>query len=179
LHVISGGTKSFSDPISMEDGSGEYGDFIPDTAPLPDEIVAESDEQFRRVTMLQRAVKTLNEREATIFKSRRMVDQDDIRTLESLSEEMGVSRERIRQIEVKAFEKVEAFMHKEHLAEQGDHLVRIASERERLSKAAISSPKPKIILAAVTEPKKIAAPVKTPGWNVVTRAGERKLVFCP
>jgi RNA polymerase sigma-32 factor len=169
LHMTSTGIKSFSDSITSDEHSGEFGDFIPDNAPLPEEIVADGDERFQRMNMLLRAVKTLTDREATIFKARRMADADDIRTLESLSEEMGVSRERIRQIEVKAFEKVQAFIHKEQLAKRGEELARIAKS---------TTNKPKMILAAVTEPKKIAAPMKTPGWNVVTRNGESKLVFC-
>ncbi|TLX16722.1 sigma-70 family RNA polymerase sigma factor [Rhizobium sp. MHM7A] len=177
IHTLSTGTKSFSDPTGQEEGTGEFGDFIPDTAPLPEEVVADWDERSARHNILQRAVSTLNEREAAIFKWRRMVDEDDIKTLETLSGEFGVSRERIRQIEVGAFEKVQAFIHKEELARRGEELARIAAERTRVSKAATD--KPKMILAAVTEPKKIAAPKKTPGWNVVTRNGERQLVFCP
>lgn len=169
LHITQTGIKSFSDPITSDEHSGEFGDFIPDSSPLQDEIVADSDERFDRMNMLLRAVKTLSDREATIFRARRMADADDMRTLESLSDEMGVSRERIRQIEVKAFEKVQAFIHKEELARRGEELARI-------SKA--TNGKPKMILAAVTEPRKIAEPAKTPGWNVVTRNGERKLVFC-
>ena len=169
LHMMTTGIKSFSDPITSDEQSGEFGDFIPDASPLQDEIVAESNERFDRMNMLIKALHTLTPREREIFRSRRMVDADDIRTLESLSEEMGVSRERIRQIEVKAFEKVQAFIRKEELAQRGEELARIAKA---------TSDKPKMILKAVTEPKKVDAPAKTPGWNVITRDGERKLVFC-
>jgi RNA polymerase sigma-32 factor len=176
LHALSSGTKSFSDPMSDESGSGEYGDFIADTAPQPEEIVVEADERFERHAMLTRAVATLNEREATVFKYRRLVDEDEMKTLEVLSEEFGVSRERIRQIEVRAFEKVQAFIHKEQLALRGEQLARIAADKAERSKA--TDNRPKMILSAVTEPKKIAAPQKSPGWNMVTKNGERQLVFC-
>lgn len=176
LHVISSGTKSFSDPINDEDGASEFGDVVPDTGPLPEEIVVDCDERLKRHTMLTRAVATLTEREATVFRFRRMVDHEDSKTLEMLSEEFGLSRERIRQIEVSAFEKVQAFMHKEQLALQGEQLARIAADKQERQKTATN--KPTMILSAVTEPKKIASPQKTPGWNVVTRNGERQLVFC-
>lgn len=176
IHALSTGTKSFSDPINQEEGNGEFGDFIPDTGPLPEEIVADSDERFARHSILQRAVTTLNERESAIFKWRRMVDEDDIKTLETLSVEFGVSRERIRQIEVGAFEKVQAFIRKEELARRGEELARIAVSSTPVTKPATDTPK--MILSTVTEPKKIAAPKKTPGWNVITRNGERQLVFC-
>jgi RNA polymerase sigma-32 factor len=177
LHALTTGMKSFSDPMGKDsEESGEYGDFIPDNSPLPEEIVIECDERFERQKMLTRAVATLTEREATVFKFRRLVDEDDLKTLETLSDEFGVSRERIRQIEVRAFEKVQAAMHKEQLAVRGEQIARIAADKATNSKAAGS--KPTMILAAVTEPKKIAAPPKTPGWNVVNKNGERQLVFC-
>lgn len=89
LHLLAGGMKSFSDPLKDEDGGECFGDTIRDTAPLPEEIVIESDQRFSRHQMLTRAMTTLTEREAVVFKFRRLVDEDDIKTLETLSEEFG------------------------------------------------------------------------------------------
>jgi RNA polymerase sigma-32 factor len=173
LHGLSTGVKSFSDPL--KDDAGEFGDTLACEGPLPDELVEESDELFRRREALARALTTLNEREYRVFKSRRMCDDTDILTLETLAEEFGVSRERIRQIEVRAFEKVEAFIRKEQLAERGEQLAKIASDKAERVQAALATIKPRKMLPAA--PKKVAVPQKPKGWTMVTKAGKPELVY--
>jgi RNA polymerase sigma-32 factor len=85
--------------------SGEWQDWLVDDAPSQEERLAESEEMSRRRSYLASAMTTLNDREKRIFEARRL--RDDPATLEDLSAEFGVSRERIRQIEVRAFEKVQ------------------------------------------------------------------------
>ena len=68
-------------------------------------MLAQSEEQSMRHGLLQDAMEKLTDRERRVFEARRL--QDDPATLEELSQEFGVSRERIRQIEVRAFEKVQ------------------------------------------------------------------------
>ena len=75
-----------------------------------EERLVESEELSQRKAYLEKAMSTLNERERRIFEARRLAEEPA--TLEDLSEEFGVSRERIRQIEVRAFEKVQAAVQK-------------------------------------------------------------------
>ena len=81
---------------------------------------AEGEELSRRKSYLLTAMSTLNDREKRIFEARRL--QDDPATLEDLSAEFGVSRERIRQIEVRAFEKVQKAVQK---SAKGDELAAV------------------------------------------------------
>jgi RNA polymerase sigma-32 factor len=82
--------------------------------PLPDEIVGETIDTERRMTWLRSALKVLNERELMIVKQRRL--QEDGATLEALGESLGISKERVRQIENRALEKLKAAL----LRENGD-----------------------------------------------------------
>ena len=99
-----GGDTSLNVPL-REDGEGEWQDWLADDAPPQDEIVADREEAGIRHQLLVEAMDELNERERHIFTERRL--KDEPATLEDLSREYGVSRERIRQIEVRAFEKVQ------------------------------------------------------------------------
>jgi RNA polymerase sigma-32 factor len=99
-----GGDTSLNVPL-REDGEGEWQDWLADDAPPQDEIVADREEASIRHQLLMEAMDELNERERHIFTERRL--KDEPATLEDLSREYGVSRERIRQIEVRAFEKVQ------------------------------------------------------------------------
>ena len=100
------GDASLNAPLKATDGEGgQWQDWLVDEAPLQDEIVAENDELDSRRRMLMDAMGDLNEREQRIFTARRL--SEDPLTLEELSGEFGVSRERVRQIEVRAFEKVQ------------------------------------------------------------------------
>lgn len=100
-----GGDASLNAPIRAEAESGEWQDWLVDDAPDQEELLAESEELDRRRSYLSDALSTLNDRERRIFEARRLAE--DPVTLEDLSVEFGVSRERIRQIEVRAFEKVQ------------------------------------------------------------------------
>jgi RNA polymerase sigma-32 factor len=88
-----------------EEGEGQWQDWLVDTDPLQDERVAEAQESQMRHELLIEAMKALNEREKHILTERRLTD--DPKTLEELSQVYDVSRERIRQIEVRAFEKLQ------------------------------------------------------------------------
>ncbi len=100
-----GGDSSLNAPIRADSESGEWQDWLVDDTPGQEERLAESEELSQRRGYLERALSSLNERERRIFEARRLAE--DPATLEDLSVEFGVSRERIRQIEVRAFEKVQ------------------------------------------------------------------------
>jgi len=100
-----GGDASLNSPIRDDGESGEWQDWLVDEAPSQERILAESEESDNRHKALVSALDVLNERERRIFEARRLAD--DPITLEELAAEFGVSRERVRQIEVRAFEKVQ------------------------------------------------------------------------
>ncbi|MBO9713529.1 RNA polymerase sigma factor RpoH [Sphingomonas sp.] len=102
-----GGDTSLNVPL-REDGEGQWQDWLQDDGPLQDEAVAEAQEADVRHDMLVSAMDDLNEREKHILTERRLTD--DPKTLEELSQVYGVSRERVRQIEVRAFEKLQKAM---------------------------------------------------------------------
>ena len=91
-----------------EEGGGQWQDWLTDDRPLQDETVADAEEAHVRHEMLTEAMDSLNERERHILTERRL--SDDPQTLEELSQVYDVSRERIRQIEVRAFEKLQKAM---------------------------------------------------------------------
>lgn len=100
------GDASLNAPIRGADGdSGQWQDWLVDDHDSAETILIEQDEMEQRRSMLSRAMSVLNDRERRIFEARRL--SDDPMTLEDLSAEFDVSRERVRQIEVRAFEKVQ------------------------------------------------------------------------
>ena len=104
-----GGDASLNSPIKASEGeSGEWQDWLVDASDSQETMLIEQDEMDSRRTMLSGALGDLNDRERRIFKARRL--SDDPETLEDLSSEFNISRERVRQIEVRAFEKVQAFV---------------------------------------------------------------------
>jgi RNA polymerase sigma-32 factor len=103
-----GGDTSLNAPL-REEGEGEWQDWLADSGPLQDEMVADEQERVQRHALLADAMKALNEREQHILTRRRLIDEPE--TLEALSQEYGISRERVRQIEVRAFEKLSKAMH--------------------------------------------------------------------
>jgi len=119
--MLGGGDTSLNVSLN-EDGEGQWQDTLVDGGPLQDEIVADAEERIQRHALLIEAMQNLTDREKQILTERRLVDEP--RTLEELSQEFGVSRERVRQIEVRAFEKLQKAM------------MRIASERHLLPAAA-------------------------------------------
>jgi RNA polymerase sigma-32 factor len=100
-----GGDVSLNAPIREEGDSGEWQDWLVDESASQEARMAESEESDNRRKALGEALSVLNDRERRIFEARRLAD--DPITLEELAEEFGVSRERVRQIEVRAFEKVQ------------------------------------------------------------------------
>ncbi len=102
-----GGDTSLNVPM-REDGEGQWQDMLRDDAMLQDEQVANAQQQDQRHGMLVEAMERLNDRERDILTQRRLIDEP--RTLEELSQVYAVSRERVRQIEVRAFEKLQKAM---------------------------------------------------------------------
>src|SRR6202030_494736 len=100
-----GGDVSLTSPIREEGDSGEWQDWLVDDSVSQETRLAESEEANNRRKALGEALTVLNERERRIFEARRLADEPI--TLEELADEFGVSRERVRQIEVRAFEKVQ------------------------------------------------------------------------
>ena len=116
------GDTSLNAPLrSSEDGEGQWQDFLVSDAPLQDEVLANDEERRVRHDLLVEAMDSLNDREREILTERRLIDEP--KTLEDLSQVYGVSRERIRQIEVRAFEKLQAA------------LIRLAGEQRLLPAA--------------------------------------------
>ncbi|MEZ5787561.1 MAG: RNA polymerase sigma factor RpoH [Xanthobacteraceae bacterium] len=99
------GDASLNAPIRDEGDSGEWQDWLVDEQESQESVLAEHEELSTRRKALSEALSVLNDRERRIFEARRLAD--DPVTLEELAEEFGVSRERVRQIEVRAFEKVQ------------------------------------------------------------------------
>ncbi len=113
---LSGPDMSLNAPVSDdESSSAERGDFLVDTGPLADEIVGSMIDGERRLQWLRDAMETLSERELHIVRARQL--QDDAKTLETLGGELGISKERVRQIESRALEKLRKNLLAAHAAE--------------------------------------------------------------
>ncbi len=100
-----GGDSSLNAPVRTDAEAGEWQDWLVDDTPSQEDQLGETQELDQRRGYLTNALSSLNDRERRIFEARRLSDSPI--TLENLSTEFGVSRERIRQIEVRAFEKVQ------------------------------------------------------------------------
>lgn len=99
---------SLNTPLAA-DSEQEWLDVLEDDQAVdPEQAVAEAEERALRMDLLAQAMQTLNDRERAIFTARRL--QDPPALLEDLGRDFGVSRERVRQIEVRAFEKVQGFV---------------------------------------------------------------------
>ena len=102
---MSGGDKSLNTPMASDiDGGGEWQDWIEDNRENQEVAFAEREEFEAQYSVMRDAIESLNPREQRIIQARRLTEPP--LTLEDLSEEFKVSRERIRQIEVRAFEKL-------------------------------------------------------------------------
>jgi RNA polymerase sigma-32 factor len=99
------GDASLNSPMRADEGTSEWQDWLVDDTPSQETTLGESEEYSERMGLLNNAMTVLNERERAIFQARRL--QDNPATLEELAQQYDVSRERIRQIEVRAFEKVQ------------------------------------------------------------------------
>jgi RNA polymerase sigma-32 factor len=104
------GDSSLNAPVRNDAESGEWQDWLVDETMDQETALAESEERDHRRDMLNEALEGLNARERRVFEARRLAEEP--LTLEELSAEFGVSRERIRQIEVRAFEKVQKAVQK-------------------------------------------------------------------
>jgi len=110
------GDASLNAPLRAAEGeSGQWQDWLVDDNDSQEAVLIEQDELDTRRRMLSRALSVLNDRERRIFEARRLAD--DPVTLEELSSEFDISRERVRQIEVRAFEKVQEAVQQEALAQ--------------------------------------------------------------
>jgi RNA polymerase sigma-32 factor len=110
-----GGDSSLNAPVRADaDAGGEWQDWLVDESESQEKLLADKEEANNRHQLLVEAMKVLNDRERRIFEARRLAE--DPITLEELSGEFGVSRERVRQIEVRAFEKVQEAVKKGALA---------------------------------------------------------------
>jgi len=99
------GDASLNTPL-REEGEGEWQDWLVDDSASQEKLLADREESDNRLGALHQALNVLNDRERRIFQARRLSDEPI--TLEQLSDEFDISRERVRQIEVRAFEKVQA-----------------------------------------------------------------------
>lgn len=104
---LSSPDHSLNAPV-RHDGEGEWVDWLVDDSESQETLVAENEELTNRRRLLGTAMADLNERERHILTERRL--RDDPTTLEQLSQQYGISRERVRQIEVRAFEKLQKSM---------------------------------------------------------------------
>ena len=104
---LSGGDSSLNAPLRSE-GESEWQDWLADDAPDQETRLAEREEMGDRHNLLEKAMGELTEREQEIIRARRLRDEPS--TLEDLSQKFGISRERVRQIEVRAFEKLQKAM---------------------------------------------------------------------
>ena len=100
------GDVSLNTPV-YDDGYAEKQDFLRSNDNIEDEL-AEKQEKNERLVLLSKALLALNDRERLIIEARRLKEEPE--TLESLGERLGISRERVRQIETRAFEKMTAFI---------------------------------------------------------------------
>jgi RNA polymerase sigma-32 factor len=106
--MMMGGDASLNVSLREDGEGGQWQDILQDDRPLQDATVADAQEASYRHEMLNEAMTGLNEREREILTERRLVE--DPKTLEELSQVYHVSRERVRQIEVRAFEKLQKGM---------------------------------------------------------------------
>lgn len=114
------GDASLNAPMRADEGSSEWQDWLVDDTPSQETALGESEEYTERMGLLTNAMADLNDREKAIFQARRL--RDEPATLEELAQEYNVSRERIRQIEVRAFEKVQEAVQKAAQEQSREHV---------------------------------------------------------
>lgn len=108
--LTGGGDLSLNRPISQEDGEDEVISLIPETRPNQEQLLAVTQEQQRKRDIFSKALEELSEREQQIIMARKL--QEEPATLKELSQKLGVSQERIRQIEERALEKLKELVRK-------------------------------------------------------------------
>ena len=116
--------NSLNAPLRQE-GEGEWQDWLVDESDSQEEVLADREERTGRTTLLTNALKTLNERERRILTERRL--KENPTTLEDLSHEYNISRERVRQIEVRAFERLQKAMRQQIAERRGGGAAAVAA----------------------------------------------------
>lgn len=111
------GDASLNAPMRADEGASEWQDWLVDDTPDQETVLGDSEEYDERMGLLTNAMDVLNDREKAIFQARRL--KENPATLEELAQQYDVSRERIRQIEVRAFEKLQKAM-KAEMRDQSD-----------------------------------------------------------
>ena len=131
------GDLSLNATARDDDGSAEWQDWLPDEGSSQEAALAESEESDMRHTALREALRVLNDRERSIFVGRRLTDEPI--TLEAFADHYGVSRERVRQIEMRAFHKVQKAV-KSRVAEtdEADHFPPPSMHPRGSAKAALN-----------------------------------------
>lgn len=109
---LSAPDSSLNAPLADDSGAAERIDFLVSEDPLPDEVVGDTIDVERRAVWLRAALLALNARELRIIEERRLSDEGA--TLEALGEQLGISKERVRQIEVRAMEKLKLALVKQN-----------------------------------------------------------------
>ena len=109
---LSAPDSSLNAPLADDAGAAERMDFLVSDDPLPDEVVGDTIDDERRAVWLRAALRALNARELRIIEERRLSDEGA--TLEALGEKLGISKERVRQIEVRAMEKLKTALVKQN-----------------------------------------------------------------
>jgi RNA polymerase sigma-32 factor len=109
---LSAPDSSLNTPLADDSGAAERQDFLVDDEPLPDEVVGDAIDLERRADWLRAALSALNDRELSIIERRRL--SDDGATLEELGSSLGISKERVRQIEARAMEKLKVALVKQN-----------------------------------------------------------------
>ncbi len=109
---LSAPDSSLNMPLADDGGAAERMDFLVSEEPLPDEVVGDAIDDQRRSVWLRTALGALNARELRIIEERRL--SDDGATLEALGETLGISKERVRQIEARAMEKLKTALIKQN-----------------------------------------------------------------
>jgi RNA polymerase sigma-32 factor len=105
------GDQSLNAVVSADIGS-EWIDWLVNDEPNQEEVYSKNEVLLQRRHTLEEAMENLDEREREILHSRRLLDVDDTPTLEQLSQRFGISRERVRQLEMRAFDKVKKYMNR-------------------------------------------------------------------
>lgn len=103
---LQGGDQSLNATISGDEGTSEWMDLLVEDGPSQEDLMVKSQEDGLRRKALKEAISILDEREKAIFTSRQLCDERKVPTLEALSQHFGISRERVRQLEKRAFEKI-------------------------------------------------------------------------
>ncbi len=118
-----GGDSSLNAPMSNDSESGQWQDMLVDQRATQESLLVENEESDNRHIALMSAMADLNQRERRIIEARKLAD--DPVTLEELSEEFGVSRERVRQIETRAFEKLQMAVLKSNAMLEAGHTMQV------------------------------------------------------